>query len=251
MSEPRPGPRCYARGVRALLLSGTFALGACVPEAGNHESQAGAQPASARPDAPASAERDANAAEFPVSRGGQELVGSRAQPLSPDLRWLSHPIESLESLRGEVVLVRFWTDACPFCEASAPGLMRLHERYADEGLVVIGVFHPKPRGELIDIDALTRRAAELGLSIPIAIDRHWSTLDSWWLRRGQGPRRATSTSFLIDAEGRVRWIHPGPEFHPDGPADHDLCRRDFADAERAVELLLAERARPRPMATGT
>ena len=179
--------------------------------------------------------------QVPLSRGGRELVGTLARPFSPDLSWLHQPLESLEALRGKVVLVRFWTDACPFCEASAPGLTRLHERYADEGLVVIGVFHPKPRGELIDIDALTRRAAQLELSFPIAIDRHWSTLDDWWLRSGESQRTATSTSFLIDAEGRVRWVHPGPEFHPDGPADHAQCREDFEHAQHAIELLLAER----------
>ena len=229
------GP-CYAQGVRALLGSSLFLFAACtpVPEAAPAEAAPAAAPASA-------AAVSAGEAEFPSSRGGQELVGTLAQPFSPDLRWLNQPIESLEALRGKVVLVRFWTDECPFCEASAPGLMRLHERYADEGLVVIGVFHPKPRGEQIDMEALTSRAAQLELGVPIAIDRHWSTLDNWWLRRGQGGRRATSTSFLIDAEGRVRWVHPGPEFHPDGPADHDQCRQDFADAERAVQQLLAER----------
>ena len=235
MNPPRRPPRCYARPVRALLLSGLVLLGSCGPEA------------ETKTRASTSTSASTDAASFPASRGGQELLGSRVAPLSPDLRWLSQPIESLESLRGKVVLVRFWTDQCPFCEASAPGLMRLHERYADEGLVVIGVFHPKPRGERIDMDALTRRAAQLELDIPIAIDRHWSTLDSWWLRSGEGARRATSTSFLLDAQGRVRWIHPGPEFHPEGPPDHDQCRQDFADAQRAVELLLAERdAAPRP-----
>lgn len=221
------------RRARAVLM--LLGLLACAPEP---------EPAPAPTASP-------SAAAFPESRGGRELIGTTAQPFSPDLRWFSQPagqpIESLEDLRGKVVLVRFWTDECPFCEASAPGLMRLHERFADDGLVVIGVFHPKPRGERVDLEALTRRAAQLDLEIPIAIDRHWSTLDSWWLRRGEGARRATSTSFLIDAEGRVRWIHPGPEFHPEGPPDHDQCRRDFADAQRAVELLLAERdASPAP-----
>lgn len=229
----RPHPP-HRHVLKVWLCASSLVLTACTPEPEPPRTRTAPRVAPAA--APTS-----TVTSFPASRGGQELIGSRAQPFSPDLRWLSQPIESLESLRGKVVLVRFWTDECPFCEASAPGLMRLHERYADEGLVVIGVFHPKPRGEPIDMQALTSRAAQLELEVPIAIDRHWSTLDSWWLRRGEGARRATSTSFLIDAEGRVRWIHPGPEFHPDGPGDHDQCRQDFADAQRAVELLLAER----------
>lgn len=231
--------RCgdYARGVRALKLTGVFLLAACSPAPELPVADGRAPPEAREAEA-----REAEPSEesFPASRGGQELVGTLAQPFSPDLRWLNQGIESLEALRGKVVLIRFWTDECPFCEASAPGLIQLHERYADAGLVVIGVFHPKPRGELIDMDALSARAAQLELSFPVAIDRHWSTLDTWWLRSGEGARRATSTSFLIDAEGRIRWIHPGPEFHPEGPADHEQCRQDFAHAQRAIEMLLAE-----------
>ena len=75
----------------------------------------------------------------------------------------------------------------------------------------------------------------------IASDDNWETLDRWWLNNGERGRAATSVSFLLDAEGTVRWIHPGPEFHPDGPADHEQCREDFGDAVQAIEKLLAER----------
>lgn len=197
--------------------------------------------AEARPSEPELEPEPASVESFPGSRAGGELVGTLAQPFSDDLTWLSQPVASLEALRGQVVLVRFWTNTCPFCEASAPGLEQLHERYASEGLTVIGVYHPKPRGQEIAREALVERVAQLGMGFPIAIDSDWSMLERWWLRSGSEGRAATSVSFLIDAAGRIRWIHPGPEFHPDGPEDHEQCREDFEDARRAIEQLLAER----------
>ena len=182
-----------------------------------------------------------SASDVPASRGGGDLVGTPALPFAPDLTWLNSPPLRVEELRGKVVLVRFWTDTCPFCEASAPGLSRLHERYGPEGLVVVGMFHPKPRGSARNLDAIESRAKTLGMHFPIASDSRWDTLERWWL--ASGDRAATSVSFLIDASGVIRWIHPGPEFHPDGPADHQQCRDDYNDAVRAIETLLAERDR--------
>lgn len=180
---------------------------------------------------------------MPSSRAGAELVGTPAKPFANDLVWMNTDPMSLEQLRGQVVLVRFWTDKCPFCEASAPGLSALHERYADDGLVVLGLFHSKPRGAERDAAAIKTRAGQLGMDFPIASDARWDTLERWWLTTGEGERAATSVSFLIDANGVIRWVHPGPEFHPGGPSDaeHDLCRQDYEDAVRAIELLLGER----------
>ena len=159
------------------------------------------------------------------------------------MKWLSGEALTLEDLRGKVVLVRFWTDTCPFCQASAPGLAKLHERYGPEGLVVIGLFHPKPRGSVREMEAVRTRARELGMTFPIASDTRWDTLERWWLSSGKGDRAATSASLLLDAEGIIRWVHPGPELHPDGPCvvDANPCRQDYADAVAAIEALLAER----------
>lgn len=191
---------------------------------------------------PEKTERSERGAAFPISREGAHLVGTPAPPFASDLEWLNTEPLTVENLRGKVVLVRFWTDTCPFCEASAPGLSRLHERYGSEGLVVVGMFHPKPRGSLRDMGAIAARAETLGMDFPIASDNHWDTLERWWLSTGE--HAATSVSFLIDGQGTIRWIHPGPEFHPEGPPDHERCRRDYADAVRAIESLLAERDRP-------
>ncbi|MEM7158505.1 MAG: TlpA disulfide reductase family protein [Myxococcota bacterium] len=217
------------RGV-VSLLSVLLLAGGC---------EAGSVPS---PNAPGpEAAPEAAAAAFPTSRSGTELVGTPAPPLSENLKWINGDPLTLESLRGKVVLVRFWTNTCPFCAASAPGLTQLHERYADQGLVVLGLFHPKPRGSAVEVEAISARAKELGMPFAIASDESWETLDRWWLNNGERGRAATSVSFLLDAEGTIRWIHPGPEFHPEGPEEHEQCRADFDDAVRAIDGLLAER----------
>src|SRR6185369_1386817 len=49
------------------------------------------------------------------------------QPLTP------------ESLKGKVVLVDFWTYSCINCIRTYPFLRAMQERYADKGLVIVGV----------------------------------------------------------------------------------------------------------------
>jgi thiol-disulfide isomerase/thioredoxin len=72
---------------------------------------------------------------------GQELIGKPAPPLALK-DWLnSNPLEMLD-LRGKVVLLRWWTEGCPYCVATAPALVSLERTYGSRGLQVIGVFHP-------------------------------------------------------------------------------------------------------------
>src|SRR5438105_5046912 len=78
----------------------------------------------------------------------------------------------------------------------------------------------------------SRVAAEYGFTFPVGLDEHWRTIDSWWLDSGE--RAATSATLLVDRRGIIRWVHPGPEYHPGGPADHERCRSDFADLRAAA-----------------
>lgn len=47
---------------------------------------------------------------------------------------------------------------------------------------------------------------------------------------------------IIDRAGIVRYVHPGPEFHSGGPADHEQCRADLRDIRAAIAALLSEPA---------
>ncbi len=74
---------------------------------------------------------------------GAELIGTKALGWE-GAEWLNPEPLRLEDLRGKVVLVRWWTDSCPYCSRSAPALNEFHARYARRGLIVIGMYHPKP-----------------------------------------------------------------------------------------------------------
>src|SRR5437868_12467326 len=71
------------------------------------------------------------------------VIGQPA-PSWDELHWLGTP-QKLAALRGKVVLIRWWSDECPLCKSTLPGLGRLYDEHQKEGLVVVGVYHPKPK----------------------------------------------------------------------------------------------------------
>jgi len=169
---------------------------------------------------------------------GAELLGTPA-PAWTFTRWIGAP-HSLAELRGKVVLVRWWTEGCHFCANTLPELEALRHRLGPDGLVVIGVFHPKPPREVSDkhIVALAKR---LGFEGPIAVDRDWATLNRYWLD-GHPERGWTSVSFLIDRQGVIRWVHGGGEYHRSSDPAHARCDLQYRELEQTLATVLAEPA---------
>src|SRR3546814_13151449 len=58
-------------------------------------------------------------------------------------KWLNSDPLTLQSLRGKVVLVDFWTYTCINCIRTLPYVTRWHQAYKDQGLVVVGVHTPE------------------------------------------------------------------------------------------------------------
>ena len=172
---------------------------------------------------------------------GSDRIGVAAPSFVFD-GWLNSEPLSLEGLRGQVVLVRWWTETCPFCASSAPALRTIHEQYSPEGLTVIGVYHPKAdRDGPLDIARVERAVEARELDFPIAIDWDWRNgmLADWWLT---GPERpATSVTFLLDKSGVIQFVHPGMEYHdPNGTEGHEMCATDMVGIRFQIERLLAE-----------
>jgi thiol-disulfide isomerase/thioredoxin len=169
---------------------------------------------------------------------GDDRIGVAAPPFQFDA-WVNSEPLSLEELEGRVVLVRWWTDTCPFCASSAPALRALHEEYSGSGLTVIGVFHPKAgMDDPLDVPRVRRAVDARDFQFPVAIDWEWrtGTLKDWWLT---GPDRpATSVTFILDRSGVIQFVHPGMEYHDDnGSEQHAMCTNDMGRIRAAIERL--------------
>jgi thiol-disulfide isomerase/thioredoxin len=167
---------------------------------------------------------------------GREMLGVIPPAFAFD-RWARGAPQTLASLRGRVVLVRWWADECHFCSSTLPAIEQLRQEHARDGLEVIAVYHPKEPHHVRD-RVIVRAAEQLGFHGPIAVDERWHTLDRWWLD-GHPERNWTSVSFLLDRAGRVQWVHGGGEYHPSDDPRHARCDRQWHELQHAVDAALA------------
>jgi peroxiredoxin len=149
---------------------------------------------------------DGGAAAAGGASDGSEIIGTRA-PGWDVPEWIGSPPIAWESLRGKVVLVRwFMSTDCPYCTASAPALNSLHEEFGGRGLEVIGMYHHK-NPEPLDLEKVRGWVNDFKFRFPVAVDRDWRTLKRWWLDGHDRPY--TSVSMLVDQDGVIRHVHPG------------------------------------------
>ena len=132
-------------------------------------------------------------ASLPVEGIAAELSGATG--------WLNSPPMTLQSLRGKVVLVDFWTFACINCQRALPHVRAWAEKYKNQGLVVIGVHSPEFAFER-KVDNVKRAARELGLGFPIAVDNDFAVWRSF-------SNRYWPAHYFVDARGRIRFHHFG------------------------------------------
>lgn len=170
-------------------------------------------------------------------REGSELIGLKAPEWS-ETEWVNSEPLTLDALKGEVILIRWWVDMCPFCSKSSSALNEFHDKYKDKGLNVIGMYHPKPRNQTITKSYVQKSATDLEFEFPIAIDDNWDNLNKYWLNEVNRPY--TSVSFLVDKAGYIRYIHPGPEYHKDGKGNHLRCKYDYRELNDMIIKLLKE-----------
>jgi hypothetical protein len=141
------------------------------------------------------------------------LIGQPLGSLAA-LRWLTPDGRPFSLTDQRLTLLRWWTNDCAHCVVSVPVLAGLEQRYRARGLQMVGVYHPK--GARLT-DAQARDYVErLGFRGTVAFDDRWTKYQE--LRERGGLRQATSISVLVDAQGIVRWVHPGPRIPP-GSAD--------------------------------
>ena len=156
---------------------------------------------------------------------------------APD-QWIQGGPLTLAGLRGKAVLIRFFMDSgCPYCRGTAPTLNAFHEEFAARGLVVVGMYTPKPRPRAVTGDEVRGYVKAYGFKFPVAIDADWSALRKLWLDRAPGAA-FTSATLLIDRRGILRHVQKGGVYAKD--ASDPQARLDYEAMREAIVELLAE-----------
>ena len=125
---------------------------------------------------------------------------------APEIKGLSHwinseKINSMKELRGKVILVDFWTYSCFNCINTFPYVQAWHEKYAKDGLVVLGIHAPEFSFER-KLDNVKQAVKKHGLTFPIALDNGFKL---WRAYRN----RYWPAFYLVDKNGVVRYTHFG------------------------------------------
>jgi thiol-disulfide isomerase/thioredoxin len=162
------------------------------------------------------------AAETPTSTPTEVPVVFENRGPAPELHneiWLNTdgPLR-LAELRGKVVLLEMWTFGCINCKNVIPSLIGWHEKFSDQGLVIIGNHYPE-FGYEADLDNLKEAVVRLEIPYPVAQDNDRET----W---GAYNNRYWPTLYLIDKQGDIRYVHIG--------------EGAYAKTEAAIRQLLAE-----------
>ena len=110
--------------------------------------------------------------------------------------WLNSPPLTAAGLRGQVVLVQFWTYTCINWLRTLAAVRAWADRYRDQGLIVVGVHTPEFDFEH-DPDNVRQAVTDLGVSYPVAVDsdyRIWTAFANlYW-----------PAAYFIDAQGQIR-----------------------------------------------
>jgi len=126
-------------------------------------------------------------------------------PTAPEFtgidKWLNSGPLTMESLRGKVVLVDFWTYTCINCIRTLPYVTSWYQKYKDQGLVVVGVHTPEFPFER-STPNVEKALQRFGITYPVAQDNRYATWDAY--RNQYWP-----AAYLIDKQGRIVYRHFG------------------------------------------
>jgi cytochrome c biogenesis protein CcdA/thiol-disulfide isomerase/thioredoxin len=194
-----------------VLLPGPAMAGSGAMMAGNSPAMmSGSTPAMMAGGAATASARDVGGAR-----------GVMMPPLDGATQWLNSEPLTVEGLRGKVVLIDFWTYSCINCIRALPYVRAWHEKYKDQGLVVIGVHAPEFAFEK-SLRNVEREVRDLRIMYPVAVDNDYALWRAF-------SNQYWPAHYFVDAMGNIRHTHFG--------------EGEYDRSERVIQQLLAEAGR--------
>ena len=149
-------------------------------------------------------------------------------------RWINSDPFTMEEQQGNVVLIDFWTYTCINCIRTLPYLRSWHDKYADSGLVIVGVHTPEFEFEKL-YDNVVEAVKKFDLRYPIVQDNDFGT----WVAF---KNRYWPAKYLIDQEGKIRYEHFGEGAYQ----ETELVIRELLEETGADLSDISSEAVPRP-----
>ncbi|MEX1996079.1 MAG: redoxin family protein [Nitrosopumilaceae archaeon] len=129
------------------------------------------------------------------------------------------PEELKAAMKDKVVLYDIWTYSCINCIRTLPYITAWDEKYADKGLLIIGIHSPEFEFEK-DINNVKTAVENYGIKYPVVLDNDMKTWKAFENR--YWPRK-----YIADSEGYIRYDHIG--------------EGGYAETEKVIQQLLEER----------
>jgi peroxiredoxin len=123
--------------------------------------------------------------------GRQETIpGPQVGAKAPDftVRDLKGQTWTLDRIKGKVVLLRFWTDQCPYCRFEMPVIEKYYRRLKPAGFEVLAV-NVKQSPQVAEAFR-----AQMDITFPVLLDPSGKMADRYKVY-------AVPTNFLIDRKG--------------------------------------------------
>ncbi|MGI0010245.1 MAG: redoxin family protein, partial [Nitrosopumilaceae archaeon] len=131
----------------------------------------------------------------------------------------SSPEELKDAMKDKVILYDIWTYSCINCQRTLPYIVAWNDKYADKGLLIIGIHSPEFEFEK-DINNVKTAVKQFGITYPVVLDNDMKTWKAFENR--YWPRK-----YIADSEGYIRYDHIG--------------EGGYDETEKVIQQLLEER----------
>jgi thiol-disulfide isomerase/thioredoxin len=137
-------------------------------------------------------ERSEPRAEGPLIEHDDSLLAVGAKMPEFKLKDAQGKEVTAATYRGKVLVVDFWGSWCPPCRAAMPGVQKLHEKYKDKGVVVVG-FNSERQAKADPVKFMEENGYTYGLVLNAEKVASKFKVPGW------------PTFYVFSPEGKVLW----------------------------------------------